>query len=136
MSQAAKRPRLALDECRVSTDSRPKNKGRYVKPDKHREEATRDHDMSDEIAELQPYADELVRLARDITQQISRGVVGPRCLSGLAALNPLIGFIQKATFNIMRSSNTPIDAEDNDTEEDNSEEDVSGESEHQTPGYL
>ena len=131
MSQAAKRPRLALDDCRVAPDSQSKNTGRYVKPDKHREEAKRDHDMSDKIAELQPYADELVRLARDITQQISRGVVGPRCLSGLAALNPLIGLIQKATFNIMRSSRTPVDVEDNDTEEN-----AEGESEHQTPGYL
>lgn len=57
-----------------------------------------------EIAGLEPFAKELVRLARDITQEIDRGRLTPRCLSGLIAMKPLIGLIQGAVFKILRTT--------------------------------
>jgi hypothetical protein len=46
------------------------------------------HNFDDAITGLEPFAKELVRLARDVTQEIDRGRLTPRCLSGLTAMKP------------------------------------------------
>lgn len=87
---------------------------------------------TDEVAVLQPYAHELVRLARDVTQQIKSGEVSPRCLSGLMALVPLVTFLQKATFSILRDSSMASDGETELGIDDDHNEEESG----TLPGYL
>jgi len=58
--------------------------------------------VDEEIAGLEPFAKELVRLARDVTQEIDRDRLTPRCLSGLTAMKPLIGLIQGTALKIFR----------------------------------
>ena len=100
--------------------------------------------VDEEIAGLEPFANELVRLARDVTREIDRGRLTPRCLSGLTAMKPLIGLIQGTAFKILRttaelgSSEDNIGADDDDDIEAPSDEesDVDDEGSGLTPGYL
>lgn len=87
---------------------------------------------SNEIAELEPFARELVRLARDVTQEINRGRLTPRCLSGLTAMNPIIGLIQGAALKILGATPAAV------TEDlmGESESRPSAETQGNTPGYL
>ena len=102
------------------------------------------HEVDEEIAGLEPFAKELVRLARDVTQEIDRGRLTPRCLSGLTAMKPLIGFIQGAALKALRTSAGIGSSDDNDDRDDedavdpasNNESTAEGKGSGSTPGYL
>lgn len=102
------------------------------------------HEVDDEIADLEPFAKELVRLARDVTQEIDRGRLSPRCLSGLTAMKPLIGLIQSAALKVLRTTAEVGSSEDNgegddeDAVEAASDDDstADGKGPGLTPGYL
>jgi len=100
--------------------------------------------VDEEIAGLEPFANELVRLARDVTREIDRGRLTPRCLSGLIAMKPLIGLIQGTAFKILRttaelgSSGDNIGSDDDDDVEAPSDDESGADDEGSglTPGYL
>jgi hypothetical protein len=102
------------------------------------------HEVDREIAGLEPFAKELVRLARDVTLEIDRGRLTPRCLSGLTAMKPLIGLIQGAALKALRtsagigSSDDNDDRDDEDAVEATSDDDstAEGKGSGSTPGYL
>jgi hypothetical protein len=102
------------------------------------------HEVDREIAGLEPFAKELVRLARDVTLEIDRGRLTPRCLSGLTAMKPLIGLIQGAALKVLRtsaevgSSDDHGDRDDEDTVEATSDDEstADGKGSGLTPGYL
>ena len=125
---------LAHDRCQVKPVTQQRPKGKPLKPQVNPPKESKPKAIAHgEVAVLQPYANELVRLARDITHEIKSGEVSPRCLSGLTALAPLVAFLQKATFGILRASDDLNDEDDDDdVEEDGDDVDDAS----STPGYL
>jgi len=101
------------------------------------------HKLDEAIAGLEPFAKELVRLARDITQEIDRGRLTPRCLSGLTAMKPLIGLIQGTALKVL-GTGVELGATDDICEQDDDGTDLPSDDESGanakgsglTPGYL
>ena len=125
---------LAHDRCQVNPVARQRPKGKPLIPKVNPPKESKPKATANgEVAVLQPYANELVRLARDVTQEIKSGEVSPRCLSGLTALAPLVAFLHKATFGILRASDdqSETDSEHNVEEDSDDEDDASS-----NPGYL
>jgi len=99
---------------------------------------------SHEISSLEPFSKELARLARDIAQEIDRGRLTPRCLSGLIAMKPLIGWIQGAVFKILSTTeevgscghNCNHDDDNNVEVPSDDETDADDEGSGLAPGYL
>lgn len=99
--------------------------------------------VDEEIAGLEPFAKELVRLARDVTQEIDRGRLTPRCLSGLIAMKPLIGLIEGTALKVLRTT-VELGASDDNSEQDDDGTDSPSDDEcganakgsGLTPGYL
>lgn len=101
------------------------------------------HKFDEAIAGLEPFAKELVRLARDVTQEIDRGRLTPRCLSGLTAMKPLIGLIQGTALKVL-GTGVELGATDDNSEQDDDGTDLPSHDESGanakgsglTPGYL
>ena len=135
---------FALEKCRIQTDKQrvPRKKALSPKTAARPKSKKRDQ-VAGDVAGLEAFANELVRLARDVTREIDRGRLTPRCLSGLIAMKPLIGLIQDTAFKILRTTAEADSSGDNgDHDGDDVEvasDDESGaddEGSGLTPGYL
>ena len=136
---------FALEKCCIQTDKQHVPRKKALSPKTAaRPKSKKADQVAGDVAGLEPFANELVRLARDVTREIDRGRLTPRCLSGLIAMKPLIGLIQGTAFKILRttpelgSSGDNIGADDDDDIEApfDDETDADDEGSGLTPGYL
>jgi len=135
---------FALEKCCIQTDKQRVPRKKALSPKTAaRPKSKKADQVAGDVAGLEPFANELVRLARDVTREIDRGRLTPRCLSGLIAMKPLIGLIQGTAFKILRTTAEAESSGDNgDHDDDNVEapcDDESGaddEGSGLTPRYL
>jgi len=136
---------FALEKCRIQTDKQrvPRKKASSPKT-AARPKSKKADQVAGDVAGLEPFANELVRLARDVTREIDRGRLTPRCLSGLTAMKPLIGLIQGTALKILRTTAEAESSGDNGDHDDDDNVEVASDAESGaddegsglTPGYL
>ena len=118
------------------------NRNKLTKPPrrKHPPMNSTQHDHQDdseltpsEIAQLEPYSEELRRLAYDIDTVIRKRASLPRCLSGIVAMRPLINLIEESAIKLLSRGDGAQRAEADPPPASEAESDNFNDS---TPGYL
>ena len=83
--------------------------------------------------QLEPFSEELRRLALDIDNAIRKRAPLPRCLSGIVAMRPLINLIEESAIKLLSGSDGDLRA---DIDQPAPSETESADSDELIPGYL